>query len=162
DGKVLATGAIDGKIWLWDVETGKALKQLSGHAKPPPNELNGRLDDDILLREFLMVFSADGKTLASWNCDHMLRVWDVPSGKQLRKHALQPKDDWYCFSGDGKTFSPSVGRKTANSDLNEEIRPPSPRTQSRYSTFECSPDGKLAADLNGNTILMFDMATGDQ
>lgn len=33
DGRYIASGDMDGRIWLWDGETGQALGQCSGHKK---------------------------------------------------------------------------------------------------------------------------------
>jgi WD40 repeat protein/predicted Ser/Thr protein kinase len=65
DGKTLAAGANDGKIWLIDVKSG-ARRVLEGH-----KNLVGYL-----------VFSSDGKTLYSGSSDGTARVWDVARGTQ--------------------------------------------------------------------------------
>jgi WD40 repeat protein len=54
-------------IYLIDRKEGKIGKVLPGHSGPV----------------FTLSFSRDGKTLASGGADHLIRVWDVPSGKRL-------------------------------------------------------------------------------
>lgn len=60
DGNTLASAAA-GKISLWDVATGKLLKTLTGHI----SEINS------------IVFSSDGKTLASGCSDSTVILWDL-------------------------------------------------------------------------------------
>ncbi len=67
DGKLLATGGDDGKIKLWNLETGKSTKNLSGH-KGAINSLK---------------FSPDGTRLVSGSSDKTIRIWDVAKGKKL-------------------------------------------------------------------------------
>ena len=58
-------GIIDGNIRLWDTTTGKRIRTLEGHTEG----INS------------VVFSPDGKTLASGSEDDTLRVWDVHTGE---------------------------------------------------------------------------------
>ena len=60
DGTILASVDI-GNISLWDVATGKLLKTLTGHI----GDINS------------IVFSSDGKTLASGSRDSTVILWDL-------------------------------------------------------------------------------------
>ena len=60
DGNTLTSAAV-GKISLWDVTTGKLLKTLKGHIGP----INS------------VVYSSDGKTLASGSGDSTVILWDL-------------------------------------------------------------------------------------
>ena len=75
-------------LWLWDVESGQPIGDaLQGHTK----EVN-----DI-------VFSPDGKKLASALWDHTLRLWDVENGQPIGD-ALKGHTDvvnHVAFSPDG-------------------------------------------------------------
>jgi WD40 repeat protein len=83
--KVVTTG--DTTVRIWDVESGKELKQISG-------------------RFFCATFSPDGKKIATaWYSDNC--IWDVESGKILRK--LEGWDNSVtssiAFSLDGKKIA---------------------------------------------------------
>ena len=65
DGSILATG---GKtVQLWEVRTGKKLRELKGHLK----------------RTQSIVFSADGQLLVSGGSYGTTNVWDVATGRHL-------------------------------------------------------------------------------
>jgi WD40 repeat protein len=108
DGKLLARGAIDGVVDVWDVATGKKLHKLKGHTASVCR----------------VAFSPDGKTLASaattWGIwppgaeeargPGEMKLWDLVTGKErvtLKGHpglALS-----LAFSPDGKTLATESG-----------------------------------------------------
>jgi len=67
DGKLLASGADDKTIKLWEMPSGKLLKTLEGHK------------DDVRA----VSFSPDGRLLASGSHDHTIKLWEMPSGNFL-------------------------------------------------------------------------------
>lgn len=88
DGKRLATAGYDA-IHVWDVTRGKENFILKGHAE----KITG------------VIFSADGKVLASCSFDRTIRLWDLPSGREIRK--LQGHTAWIysvAFSPSGRTL----------------------------------------------------------
>jgi WD40 repeat protein len=64
DGKTLASGSYDNTIKLWNVETGKEIRTLSGH------------NDSVIS----VSFSPDGKTLASGSDDKTIKLWNGEYG----------------------------------------------------------------------------------
>jgi WD40 repeat protein len=68
DGRLLATGQSQGKVYLWDVSTGSHIGTFVGHT--------GGADG--------LAFSTDGALLATGSHDHTLRLWDVSSQRQVR------------------------------------------------------------------------------
>jgi len=67
DGRLLAGGADDGSVWLWETRTGRLLATLQGHT-------------DLV---FGVALSADGRMLASGSFDGTVRLWDATSGACL-------------------------------------------------------------------------------
>ena len=65
DGRLLAVGTLQG-IWLWELETGKEVRQMAGHT-------------GVVV---WLAFSPDGRTIASSSYDHTLRLWETRTGRQ--------------------------------------------------------------------------------
>jgi WD40 repeat protein len=127
DGKTLATAAAASNVWitsrdhsirLWDVSSGKEKGTLEGHTKNVTN----------------VVFSPDGKTLASAGRDWTLIFWDVANlkevGRILGENIYSPNR--VVFTPDGKTVVlASFGserealrfRDVATGDLRFSLRP---------------------------------------
>jgi WD40 repeat protein len=154
DGKQLATlsGGMLGELYIWDVETGKKLKTLSGYNS--------------------MAFSPDGRFMVSDNIDFGVYVWDVTSGKKL----ASPAADWIYdldYAPDGKTVA--VSGFEMHKPLKERgnliaLFDTATRTflplqleghSSAITEVLYSPDQKLiaSADMQGN-IRLWDSATG--
>ena len=67
DGTLLASGAADGTLRLWDWRRGKPLATMAGHGGPVRS----------------LAFGAGGDQLASIGEDGRLRVWDCQTGQAL-------------------------------------------------------------------------------
>ena len=65
DGRWLASGGDDGNVWVWDADTGAALRCLTGHERA--------------IRS--VAFSPDSRWIASGSRDATVRVWNVSSGQ---------------------------------------------------------------------------------
>jgi WD40 repeat protein len=99
DGTRLASVAHDGTVRLWQVDTGKELRQFQA-----PRFMGYGTDMSPL------TFSPDGKLLVLGCADKSLHVWDVTTGKEVQKFAglpLQPSN--VTFSPDGKTLVAGCG-----------------------------------------------------
>src|SRR5262249_54414031 len=111
DGKTLATGNHDiivdeggsnvvketGRLKLWDVAAGKEKATFKGHTAIVST----------------VVFSPDGKTLASGSADNTIKLWEVATGKvlaTLKGHADEVLS--LAFSADGKTLASGSKDKT--------------------------------------------------
>ncbi len=70
-GTLLATGDESARIWIWDLKTGKKIREFNRTAAHVRGIQN-------------LSFSADGKQLLSTGKDDVLIAWDVASGKKLR------------------------------------------------------------------------------
>jgi WD40 repeat protein len=95
DGKTLAVGMEDGKLWLCDVPRApEALSWLAHREGTEPREA------------WAVAFSPDGKTLASAGDDHAVRLWDPATGEERR--TLKGHDSLVtclAFSPDGKLLA---------------------------------------------------------
>jgi len=97
DGKAFASVGGDRVIRLWDVASGKELRQLKGHEAVVS----------------ALAFAPDGKRLASGVWGGVIRLWDTASGKELHRltgHragvnslAFAPDGRWLA-SGGGDTL----------------------------------------------------------
>ena len=67
DNRLLASGARDGMLKIWDVTTGELRKVIVAHKKGVNS----------------VAFSPDGHTIASGGNDAVARLWDVASGEKV-------------------------------------------------------------------------------
>ena len=86
DGKVLAYGGLDGKIYLRTLATGKLTNQV---------------DTESTIR--CLAFSTDGKVLGSCGYQSPTCLWDTATGRNL--HEFSEGFAALAFSGDGRTLA---------------------------------------------------------
>ena len=129
DGRSLITGSDDAVIKIWDVATGKCLKELNGHTAKistisisSSSNLLASAGEDCNIRLWNLEsyeevncwnahtsgvwsidFHPDGKRLVSGSRDHHIAVWDISSTKRillLEGHSDRVKS--VAFSPDGQ------------------------------------------------------------
>ena len=68
------TRSDDGKVLVWDLESGRVRETLTGHSGPVPTFT---LDDD-------------GRTLYTGGLDDRIIVWDIAGDRRLARPFAQP------------------------------------------------------------------------
>ena len=150
NGKMIASRhneRMEGSIRLWDADTGKLLRTLSGHT-------------GIV---YGMAFSPNGNIIASGGNDKTVRLWDVDTGKLLR--TLSGHTERVC----GMAFSPN-GNIIVSGGYDYTLRLWNVNTGQLLRTLEVptrcisysvafSPDGRTIASMNVTGVCLWDMRT---
>jgi WD40 repeat protein len=154
DGRTLATNSAigddsasgGGNIQLWDVRSGTLLRVLSGHRS----------------RVLSVVFSTDGKKLATGSYDKIVRLWDVETGNLLRTlTAHNYPVEQVAFSPDSTTLASASCDVSAEQALLGELILWDLVTNSMKRTLpgRCaaafSPDGQIIATYGSSWSLLF-------
>lgn len=144
-------------IRLSDVASGQSIDAFNG-------QLNGRFLSGI----YCVVYTPDGKRLASGHEDNVIRIWDVANGEIVRELRADEKDRGYAvaFSPDGKTLASGgpAGTITLWDAATGEKKSAFKAVDSGNSVYSLafSPDGKTlgaACWMEGGGML-WDVATG--
>ncbi len=181
DGKTVATRGYEPAIRLWDRTTGRELRQLVEQ----PNIVNGQPVFGYYYGGGHMAFSPDGSTLAVVNSgsnyfegrrslarvmNNHLHLWDVASGKPLRKFEISGTGiASIAFSPDGRTITSSNHNGTFSqweAASGKERFQFKPATVGFASVLTYSPDGRILAGacMQGQEgiVRLWDAVTGKE
>ncbi|MEU2868106.1 protein kinase [Streptomyces olivoreticuli] len=140
--------AVENKIQLWDVGTGRAGATFTGSTSYRLQE--GFLDSVGL--------SPDGRTLAASSAKG-LYVWDVPSGRTLAVHE-DSKIGPTAFSPDGTLLAAGDPFQLRQMPADQVVTTVGDGKRSFWKLAVFSPDGQiLAAVQTGGTVLLWNAGT---
>ena len=150
DGKLLASGHVDGAIHLFDLTRGE--------------ELGGKLRHDDMVSA--VAFSPDGKRLASGGTDTNLKVWDAAgcrSGDPRRELFRQPAAiTALAYAGEGRLLVTAHGNRilrvldAASVRLTATLRGP----EAPVTLLRADPSGRLVVAGSQDRLLrVFDLET---
>ncbi|HEV2394356.1 MAG TPA: protein kinase [Verrucomicrobiae bacterium] len=148
DGTLLATGAEDGRIELWDAQSGRLQARLDGHES----------------RVTVLAFSHQGDLLASEGWDSTLRLWDLTRDRQALVYRTQDTD--LHFSPDDSTLGYTVEGETskllevAHTTSYQRLLGSGEARRSWGADF--SPDERLLAVSTINGVVVWDAMAGKE
>jgi WD40 repeat protein/tetratricopeptide (TPR) repeat protein len=152
-GRIAVGAALAGALVVFDTATGRNIAQHgSAHASPIAS----------------MAFSGDGTKLATADAEGTIKIWADPQKLNSKSTALstlkghQGAIHRVGFSMDGKRLITASDDKTARvwdlENAGAAIRPLERASYSSVARF--SPDGHLIAATNGQSVRLWDAATG--
>jgi WD40 repeat protein len=167
DGKIIALAHWDNTVHLWDVDTGKLVRQLEGHSNRPSPP-------------YQLTFSQDGKTLAAAGFHfginyHSICLLDTATGKQLSEPPITHNREIskVAVSPDSKRLATISSDQTLISwdlltgktlHVKPDQPPANPRRQRLgFEALTFSNDSRmLAAGNSSGFVSLFDAATGKE
>ncbi|MFQ5807695.1 MAG: WD40 repeat domain-containing protein [Phycisphaerae bacterium] len=167
DGKLLVSAGTEGKIRLWDVETGRLLRQIYPRSRVVKNSTAA---PPVPRRIESIAFSPDGKMIgeaaAETTLATSLRLWNPEDGQEIRLLAHDVQNmRCLAFTPDGKLIATNMrdphkwGHKIVLRDLESgeavvELRD----DRLAASLIAFSADGKKLASAGARKIHIWDVA----
>ncbi len=154
DGKHLASASWDQMIKIWEADSGKVIHTLTGHT----------------YRVWSVAWSPDGKRLASAAPDSTVRIWDWTSERLL--HTLEGYGNGVhsvAWSPNGKSLASASWDGSLKVWVPDAFDPDKVPPQLTLNlrgenpwmlSAKWSPDGKRVAAGNGDTLKVWDVASG--
>ncbi|MCC7445912.1 MAG: protein kinase [Anaerolineae bacterium] len=179
DGKQAISASSDTTVRLWDIASGREIRQFAGHtadvytvAVSPDGKLAASAGEDQTIRLWdvatgkevrqiptkpafisVVAFSPDGRYVLSGGTDGSARLWDVQTGKEARRFVGHVSGiRGAAFSRDGKTLLTGATDQTArvwNVETGEQLRILVDHNDAILSVA-LSPDGKYAVTGGGD------------
>ncbi len=147
DGTRIVTGTRNGKLIIWDAQTGDVFKKTRGH----------------LGTIMSLAYSRDGKTIASASGDKSIKLWDAGTlQEQLTLTGHTGSVYSVAISPDGKTIASGSWDRTVrlwDADTGNLLRSLSGHSQDVWSVA-FAPDGATLASVDDRTVKIWETATG--
>ena len=151
DGTLLATsGSNDGLLFVWDLASGRKVRELSGHSRKSPR----------------VAFSPDGSNVAAGGADGTVNVWDVLTGK--RDEPLRWNDGpvrSVAFSSDGRLMASGDRGSVQVIDRRAGRRLHTFHGATLFTNLSFSPSGATLAatsDAPDARLRLWDVKTGQE
>lgn len=145
---IVASGASDKTIRIWDASSGKLLHTLAGHKRG----IQG------------LSASSDGQYLATGTSEKEIRIWRVADGSLMRViQAQNSVGTSLAFSPDAQTLAAGVvgwGTHLAIWRIRDGVLLESIKASNYMQTLAYTPDGRKIAVSDGSQIHLFSLGDG--
>jgi len=165
DGRLVLSGSSDGTIKLWSLSTGREMRTLWEPPKGLTTSPKGIYNVTLTVSVNSVTFSPDGRFVLSGNSDGTMILWEVNTGKKIKKWRGHSKDvNSVAFSQDG-VFAASGG----SDGLVKLWKMPSGRRKwtffdnnsTKISSVTFSPDGRfLLTGGVGCPVILWSVSSG--
>ena len=146
DGSILAAGTGDGRVQLWEVESGRFLNSL---LRPGPG---GNVD--------ALAFSPDGRTLASGTW-YEIKLWDVENQQHLKTlEGHEGRIFSLAFSLDGETLALAAEDATVKLwEIASGKDLATLRHTDNVKSVAFSPDSEILATVESKSVKLWEVST---
>jgi serine/threonine protein kinase len=149
DGKRLITSGDDGAVRIWDLDTGRPVKQLDGHTE---------------MVRCVGLVPKDPRLILTASRDSTVRLWDVDTGAELHRFEGHTQQVWWVdAAADGKRMLTCGQDQTIrlwDIDSGVEIRQLLGHTD-QVTSVAFLPNGKRAVSCGmDRTVRLWDVQTG--